>query len=256
MQAEGHAMITGTDNGDKLRAAICSAYGNLDRQKWEESCAKQMIHLWLSDCNALVTHVLNPRDERLENTRLSLDLSMLKSRLWADPEGQTYEDLPDPKGKDFDKAQANNILRWIDTSAMIGMTKRMRPDVLIKTMTGHIDLTPTPESVLIKSKKKAGRAKAKAKDESLGEFQNDTDFHKPADAEAQDTTHSDTANFVVSGIRVHSSTSSSEPNRGSHHAPADVGVTTSETSESSPSSKRCRQKLHEIQRYKTVFGDK
>ena len=55
MQAEGHAMITGTDNGDKLRAAICSAYDRLDRQKWEESCAKQMIHLWLSDCNALVT---------------------------------------------------------------------------------------------------------------------------------------------------------------------------------------------------------
>ena len=136
---------------------------------------------------------------------------MLKSRLWTDPEGQTYEDLPDPKSKDFDRAQANNILRWIDTSAMIVdcMTKRMKPDVLIKVMDGYVDLTPTPESVLIKSKKKAGRAKAKAKDESLGEFQNDTDFHKPADAEAQDTT-SDIANFVVSGIRLSSHKNSPE----------------------------------------------
>ena len=164
MQAEGHAMITGSDNGDKLRAAICSAYDRLDRHKWEESCARQMIHVWLSDCNALVSHVLSPKDERLENTRLSLDITMLKARLWTDPDGQTYEDLPDPKAKEFDKAQANNILRWIDTSAMVVdcMTKRMKPDVLIKVMDGYIDLTPTPESVLIKSKKKAGRAKAKA----------------------------------------------------------------------------------------------
>ena len=64
------------------------------------------------------------------------------------------------------------------------MTKRTKPDVLIKVMDGYIDLTPTAESVLIKSKKKAGRAKAKAKDESLGEFQNDTDFHKPADSDS------------------------------------------------------------------------
>ena len=185
---------------------------------------------------------------------------MLKSRLWTDPEGQTYEDLPDPKSKDFDRAQANNILRWIDTSAMIVdcMTKRMKPDVLIQVMDGYIDLTPTPESVLIKSKKKAGRAKAKAKDESLGEFQNDTDFHKPADAGAQDITTSDTANFVVSGIRRHSSTSSSDardtPADIMHNdAPADIVV----TSESSPErTARKVQRVQEVIRYNTVFGDK
>ena len=130
------------------------------------------------------------------------------------------------------------------------MTKRMKPDVLIKVMNGYVDLTPTPESVLIKSKKKAGRAKAKAKDESLGEFQNDTDFHIPTDVEATGHYPSDTANFVT-GIRRHSSTSSSD----AHHAPADMRVT-SETSEASPIAKRDRQKTQETRRYNRVFGGK
>merc|ERR1712139_170942 len=83
MQAEGHAMITGTDQGDRLRCAIASAYRMLDQHKWERSAAKVMPHLWLSDCNALVSHVLNPKDEKLENTRLSLDIAMIKQRLWT-----------------------------------------------------------------------------------------------------------------------------------------------------------------------------
>ena len=66
MQAEGHAMISGTDIGDKLRAAIASAQGLMVKSEWEVSCAKAMPHLWLSDCEALVSHLKNPKDERLE----------------------------------------------------------------------------------------------------------------------------------------------------------------------------------------------
>ena len=165
---------------------------------------------------------------------------MLKARLWTDPDGEAYEDLPYPKAKDFDKAKANNILRRIDTSAMIVdcMTKRMKPDVL-PVMDGHLDLTPTAESLLIKSKKKAGRAKAKS--ESLGKFQNDA-IHATdttADfAEATDT-FTDEANFVQGVVR-HASASS-------HDAPTDI-------SDASPG-RICREKrAQRIRRVDTVFG--
>ena len=120
-------------------------------------------------------HALNPRDERLENVRLSLDISMFNARLWTDPDGETYEYLPDPEqSASFDNAKANIISRWIDTSSMVVdcMTKRMKPDVLFRIMDGYLDLTPTEESLLIKSRKRAGRAKAKSK--TLGEFLGDS----------------------------------------------------------------------------------
>ena len=177
-------MITGTDQGDRLRCAIASAYRMLDQQKWEQSAAKVMPHLWLSDCNALVSHVLNPKDEKLENTRLSLDIAMIKQRLWTDPDGLSYEDLPITTAQELyekNKPLINNIVRWIDTSAMVVdcMTKRMKADTMYRVMDGVLDLTPTPESILCKSRKAKGRAKAKPKatdgcDEAEAEAVNDS----------------------------------------------------------------------------------
>ena len=44
-----------------------------------------MQHLWLSDCNSLVTHLHNVNDTRLENVRVSIDIATLRQRLWTDP---------------------------------------------------------------------------------------------------------------------------------------------------------------------------
>ena len=80
-----------------------------------------MPHLWLSDCESLVRHLENAKDEKLESTRLSIDVQALRQLLWVDEHGDQYDELPEP-------GKARNIIRWIDTSAMAVdcMTKRMK----------------------------------------------------------------------------------------------------------------------------------
>ena len=159
LQAESHAMISGTDQGDKLRAIITECKGTLDLKHWETSSAGTMPHLWLSDCESLVSHLKNPKDERLENTRLSIDVQGLKQLLWTSPDGSQYDELPEP-----DKAK--NIIRWIDTSAMPVdcMTKRMKPDTLLAVMKGKLDVTATAESTMTKQRKqKLRREKTEAR---------------------------------------------------------------------------------------------
>jgi light-regulated signal transduction histidine kinase (bacteriophytochrome) len=107
-----------------------------------------MPHLWLSDCESLVSHLKNPKDERLENTRLSIDVQGLKQLLWTAEDGTQFDELPDPK-------IARNAIRWIDTSAMPVdcMTKRMKPESLIPVLNGRLDLTPTAASTMLKIRK-------------------------------------------------------------------------------------------------------
>ena len=98
MQAESHAMIAATDLGDRLRAMIASMRGQLDMLDWEKSAKKAVKHLWLSDCESLVSHLQNPKDEKLTNTRLSIDIAGLKQILWIKDDGAQFEGLPEVKG--------------------------------------------------------------------------------------------------------------------------------------------------------------
>ena len=164
LQAEAHAMISGTDLGDKFRAIINSMRGKLDLFEWENSTNRNpMRHLWLSDCSSLVSHLKNPIETKLENTRLSIDMAALRQRLWADHNGEPYEELPEDD-------KANNIVRWIDTSVMIAdcLTKRMKATNLWPAMRGKLSLTPTPESILTKMRKQKARKKTKEPDPEDG----------------------------------------------------------------------------------------
>ena len=164
LMAEAHAMISGTDLGDKFRAIINSMRGELDLYEWENSNNRNpMRHLWLSDCSSLVSHLKNPIETKLENTRLSIDMAALRQRLWADHNGEPYEELPEDD-------KANNIIRWIDTSVMIAdcLTKRMKATNLWPAMKGKLSLTPTPESILTKMRKQKARKKTKEPDPEDG----------------------------------------------------------------------------------------
>ena len=99
-------------------------------------------------------HLKNPIETKLENTRLSIDMAALRQRLWADPNGEPYEELPEDD-------KANNIIRWIDTSVMIAdcLTKRMKATNLWPALKGRLSLTPTPESILTKMRKQKARKK-------------------------------------------------------------------------------------------------
>ena len=120
-----------------------------DIRDWQKVSNQNVRHLWLSDCESLVSHLKNPRNERLENVRLSIDIQGLKQMLWEKSDGTPLDEL-------LPEEIAENAVRWIDTSCMVVdcLTKRMKPDVMLKLMKdGRLNLRPTPESQLLKLRK-------------------------------------------------------------------------------------------------------
>ena len=165
-------MLSGTEMGDRLRAIICDCKGYItDMRDWQRTCSEKIRHLWLTDCESLVSHLKNPKNERMENVRLSIDIQGLKQLLWETSDGKSLDEL-------LPEDAAENAVRWIDTSCMVVdcLTKRMGPDFLLQLMkTGQLDLKPTVKSQMLKlqkqkqraSKKTAAKAKAKAKSKTF-----------------------------------------------------------------------------------------
>ena len=149
-------MLSGTEMGDRLRAIIADCKGHLpDVRDWARVSAQTMRHLWLSDCESLVSHLKNPKNERLENVRLSIDIQGLKQMLWEKADGTDLDEL-------MPEDVAENAVRWIDTSCMVVdcLTKKMRPDVMIKLIrTGILSLKATVDSQMRKLRKQKLRAK-------------------------------------------------------------------------------------------------
>ena len=124
-----------------------------------------MRHLWLTDCESLVSHLKNPKSERMENVRLSIDIQGLKQLLWEKADGTNLDEL-EPEDV------AENAVRWIDTSTMIVdcLTKRMRPKVILKFKhEGHLDLKASEEDTL----SKATKAEAKGRKEGSHTYRPD-----------------------------------------------------------------------------------
>ena len=145
--------------GDRLRAIITDCRGLLpDVREWQRVSSQTMRHLWLSDCESLVSHLRNPKTERLENVRLSIDIQGLKQMLWEKADGTNLDEL-------LPETVSENAIRWIDTSCMIVdcLTKRMDAAVLLKLMKhGQLDLNPAAESTLLKMRKAKQRAKKRS----------------------------------------------------------------------------------------------
>ena len=124
--------------GDRLREIICDCKGYItDMREWLRTCSEKMRHLWLTDCESLVSHLQNPKNERMENVRLSIDIQGLKQLLWEKADGTNLDEL-------LPEDMAENAIRWIDTSCMIVdcLTKRMDAKVLLKLMKhGKLDFT-------------------------------------------------------------------------------------------------------------------
>jgi len=159
LQGEAHGMLSGTEMGDRLRAIIADCRGALpDIREWQQVSSSIMRHLWLSDCESLVSHLKNPKTQRMENVRLSIDIQGLKQMLWEKSDGTNLDELlPDEI--------AENAVRWIDTSCMVVdcLTKRMRPSQMHRLMdNGQLCLTATPESQLLKLRKQKLRAQKKS----------------------------------------------------------------------------------------------
>ena len=164
IQAEAHGMLSGEEMGTRTRAIIADCRGLVpDVRDWEAASSRTMRHLWLSDCESLVSHLKNPKNEKLENVRLSIDIQGLKQVLWHKPDGTEFDTLPA-------ETVAENAVRWIDTSIMVVdcLTKKMSPEVVHRVQSlCELNLEATPESKTLKMRKQKQRAaKTKANDEA------------------------------------------------------------------------------------------
>jgi len=156
LMAETFAMIKGTEAGVRLRAAIVDMMGKLDMRHWEETAARHMGHIWMTDCDSLYEHLMSQRLNAIENKRLAIDLMALRQQIWERDGERTLE---------IDHS-CGDYPRWIDTSVMLAdpLTKSMNGDRMVDTMmTGKFDMRPTAESLYIKEKNRASRKAGKVK---------------------------------------------------------------------------------------------
>ena len=153
-RAETQGMSYGVENGAYLRAVLTQLDGKFEYDDWEERCAEQYKHVWMTDCQSLHDYLRNPVSQGCEDKRLEIDLEALRDSLWFDHDGNPKDDWIEGQ---HDKP------RWIDTSAMIcdPLTKAGTDKFhsrLVGTMeSGWLNLEATPESrakKLSKTKKK------------------------------------------------------------------------------------------------------
>ena len=96
---------------------------------WQRISSATMRHLWLTDCGSLLARLKNPKNERMDNVRLSIDIRELKQMLWGKSDGTNLGEL-------MPEDSVENAVRWIDTSCMLVdcLAKRMNPMVMINSM--------------------------------------------------------------------------------------------------------------------------
>ena len=158
LMAETFAMIKGTEAGTRIRAAIVDMKGKLDMRHWEDTAARHMGHIWMTDCDSLYEHLMSQRLNAIDNKRLAIDLMALRQQIWERDGERTLE---------IDHS-CGDYPRWIDTSVMLAdpLTKAMDDSRMVDTMkTGHFDMKPTAESLMIKEKNRASRKAGKMKEQ-------------------------------------------------------------------------------------------
>ena len=128
--------------------------GKLEFRNLEETAARAMGNVWLTDCDSLYEHLMSQRLNSIDNKRLAIDLMALRQQIW-DRDGERTLEIDHSCG---------DYPRWIDTSVMLAdpLTKSMDSDRLVHAlMTGQFDIRPTAESLMIKEKNRASRRAAK-----------------------------------------------------------------------------------------------
>ena len=155
MHAETQSLCGGVGMGAKIRTAIAEARGLRDDDNRDESCARAMKHVWLTDCESLHSYLNNPVAAPVEDKRLEIDLLDLRQILWEDWLGNPKDEVTED--------ECDRCI-WIDTSTMIAdpLTKAMKSDRLDDAISScWLDLEPMAESQMAKLMKQQSRSKSK-----------------------------------------------------------------------------------------------
>ena len=70
--AETFAMIKGTEASTRICAAIVDMRAELDIRNLEETAARAMGHVWMTDCDSLYEHLMSHRLNTIENKCLAI----------------------------------------------------------------------------------------------------------------------------------------------------------------------------------------
>ena len=97
--AEAHALSSNAvQHGLRTRAAIVDVRGQLNIRQWEETASAAMGHVWFTDCESLLAHLISPNTKHVDNRRLAIDLSALKQLTW-DNRDDCDEEVDGSKGR-------------------------------------------------------------------------------------------------------------------------------------------------------------
>ena len=75
---EAHALSNAVEPGLRTRAAIVDMRGRLNIRQWEETASAAMGHVWFTECESLVAHLISPKPNKSTKKSLAIDLSALK----------------------------------------------------------------------------------------------------------------------------------------------------------------------------------
>ena len=107
--ADALAMTKGAEAGTVIHAAIVDMKDELDMRSWEETAARAMGHVWMTDCDSLYEHLMSQRLNTIENKRLAIDLTALRQQMRAQDIERTLE---------IDHS-CGDCPRWIDASVVL-----------------------------------------------------------------------------------------------------------------------------------------
>ena len=111
--------------------------------------------------------------------------------------------MDESRKENYTTPTLHSLLLWIDTSVMLAdcLTKKMRSPPLIKFMQdGDIDLTPTLDSLWIKAKKQAARAKgkpSKTEGEQVGKGRPESGVPGAVDEQAENDYNGESAHLSL-----------------------------------------------------------
>ena len=88
VQAEAYSLGAGSEEGDRIRAAVADLLGKLDVKRWEASSAAFMKQIWFTDCKSVYDNLRKPISTKMADKRLSIEMASMRQNLWHLP-GET-----------------------------------------------------------------------------------------------------------------------------------------------------------------------
>ena len=109
---------------------------------WEADAAAFMKHVWVSDCESVVSSLNRSVLGKIQDKRLGIEFAAMRQSLWRVP-GTAKGD---PRMDDERRADTTDVCLWVDTDVMLAdpLTKKMEVTKLWVALDSNLwDMTAT-----------------------------------------------------------------------------------------------------------------